>query len=86
MNTGLGPAIKPEIAKSILDLFGTVEVEVSFVRLLADYRDQLYERMLVAPDDQLAGYRGMLLCINNLLFALQRPELKKVIDKAKSNG
>ncbi len=84
MNGGLGVKTDPRTAQELVDLFlARPEGEQAARRFLGDYRAQLYEQMMLAPDDQLAGYRGMLLCIGNLLAAMDRGALHRTIEKAK---
>ena len=83
MKHGLDPPINAELARALLPLVSTSPEPGAepLVHLLRGYRDNLYGQMLVAPDDQLAGFRGMLLALNNLLSALTRSELTKTIAK-----
>ena len=73
------PRVTPLLARRLLEQLGA---EPAFLgQVFVDYRTQVYAAMMGAPDDQLAGYRGMLLAIDALAEALSRPALQKVIDK-----
>ena len=82
MKQGLQPDIRPEHAKQLLELRAGFKAGSPFEHVLRDYWSKTYQQLLVAPDDQLAGFRGMLLCINNLSNALTPEELQATIEKA----
>lgn len=73
----------PQVAADLIEGFNTLPiVHRGIHKMLSDYRDQCYGQMLSAPDDQLAGWRGMLLCLNNLQTALHPDSLRVSIEKA----
>ena len=75
----LTPNVRPQLAKALLDQPSAE----AFDALVREYRVQLIDGLMAAPDDHLPGYRGMLLALDNLHKSLQRDALKTVVEKAR---
>lgn len=80
MKQGLGLKISADTARVLLE---APKALAAIQSVHGEYRDQLWTQMLVAPDDQLAGFRGMLLALNNMLSVLTRDELQQAIERGK---
>lgn len=83
MHSGLMPEIRAQDARALLDLYAAHPelTQTTLFRVLSDFRDKAYAQFIVAPDDQLAGFRGVLLAIHNLQSALVPKELQASIDR-----
>ena len=75
----LTPNVRLQLAKALLD----APSAETFDALVQEYKDQLLDGFMAAPDDHLPGYRGMLLALDNLHKSLQRDALKTVVEKAR---
>lgn len=75
----LTPAVRAQLAQALLN----EPSAEAFDALVQEYKAQLLDGFMAAPDDHLPGYRGMLLALDNLHKALHRDALKAVIEKAR---
>lgn len=85
MSAGIKPSISAKAARELLSQFAKHPLgQEALQSVLTEYRDQTYRQMMAAHDDQLAGFRGMLLAIENMLLAVHSDELQRAIEKAKT--
>lgn len=72
------------MAKQVLVLMAqNPEGFEALLSAINEYGDQTYGQLLACSDDQLAGFRGMLLAITQLRTGLSRKVLTDIVDKSK---
>ena len=78
----LSPRVNPVIARGLLEY---PDLTAYFGELIDGYGEQLLSMMMTVPDDQMPGFRGMLLALDNLRAAVHRDALLQVIEKARND-
>lgn len=82
--SALRPQLSVRVSQDLLDAFTSTKDNLAgkaVMRAIQEYHNHLYDSMLNAPDDQLAGYRGMLLATNLLAESLQIQALQASANK-----